>query len=304
MAKRHRPMPIDTMPPFSTLADDEQRERKASFRPSGFFNLILTPPSFAHLPEYSDEPFDKASTSKSSSPRSSSAKQNLPKPPTTRKVAPNEQNWIFLDKFEDEQPTQALSQPPFNPINRALHPPPPTPVSAGFPPQHASYPTSFEHAFANPQRFFCPPSSYVPYTPLSMESFDSHAPEPQYAIVTNSIGFQESAMPRLSPRQVLRSNLPTTPGPFTPMGSGAYGMIQTTMPEAQPMHRRTSIPMSSDSDSYVEDIMGPPTYGTYYQQEYHPAEYHHPHGYQPSPFAHPDFRVPQYHAPYAAAERR
>ena len=49
-AYRH---PVDPYPPFTHLANDEERESKASTRPPGKFFVVATPPSFAELPEYS-----------------------------------------------------------------------------------------------------------------------------------------------------------------------------------------------------------------------------------------------------------
>ncbi|KAI4144163.1 MAG: hypothetical protein LQ341_002710, partial [Variospora aurantia] len=42
----------DFLPPFSTLNNDEDRERKARFRPPGSYNVIVTPSSLAQLDEY------------------------------------------------------------------------------------------------------------------------------------------------------------------------------------------------------------------------------------------------------------
>jgi hypothetical protein len=40
------------LPPFSELSDDSERVKRAMTRPSGTFNVILTPDSFARLPVY------------------------------------------------------------------------------------------------------------------------------------------------------------------------------------------------------------------------------------------------------------
>ncbi|KAL9029340.1 MAG: hypothetical protein Q9196_002403 [Gyalolechia fulgens] len=42
----------DFLPPFSTLTNDEDREKKAEFRPPGSYNVIVTPSSLAGLEEY------------------------------------------------------------------------------------------------------------------------------------------------------------------------------------------------------------------------------------------------------------
>jgi hypothetical protein len=45
---RHQP----TLPPFTELSNEDERERKALTQPPGTFNVILTPDSFGRLPEY------------------------------------------------------------------------------------------------------------------------------------------------------------------------------------------------------------------------------------------------------------
>ncbi|KAL8701196.1 MAG: hypothetical protein Q9224_000606 [Gallowayella concinna] len=42
----------DFLPPFSRLTNDEDREKKAEFRPPGSYNVIVTPSSLAQLEEY------------------------------------------------------------------------------------------------------------------------------------------------------------------------------------------------------------------------------------------------------------
>ena len=48
----------DTLPPFATLTSDEDREKKAEAQSPGTFHVVVNPDSFAHLPEYSDDPDD------------------------------------------------------------------------------------------------------------------------------------------------------------------------------------------------------------------------------------------------------
>jgi hypothetical protein len=45
----------DTLPPFSTLTTDEERERKAETRGPGQYFVLANLGSFASLPEYRDE---------------------------------------------------------------------------------------------------------------------------------------------------------------------------------------------------------------------------------------------------------
>lgn len=42
----------DHLPPFSSLTNDEDREKKAEFRAPGTYNIIVNPSSFADLEEY------------------------------------------------------------------------------------------------------------------------------------------------------------------------------------------------------------------------------------------------------------
>jgi hypothetical protein len=45
---RHQP----TLPPFTELSNEDERERKALTQPAGTYNVILVPDSFGRLPEY------------------------------------------------------------------------------------------------------------------------------------------------------------------------------------------------------------------------------------------------------------
>lgn len=48
-------MEEDSLPPFSYLTTDEDREKKAEAREPGSFFVLTNPSSFASLPEYRDE---------------------------------------------------------------------------------------------------------------------------------------------------------------------------------------------------------------------------------------------------------
>lgn len=47
----------DHLPPFSSLTNDEDREKKAGFRAPGTYNIIVNPSSFVDLEEYRDSSF-------------------------------------------------------------------------------------------------------------------------------------------------------------------------------------------------------------------------------------------------------
>ena len=52
----------DSLPPFSALTNDEDRERKAEYQPPGTYNVVVNPASFADLDEYRNSD-DEASPS-------------------------------------------------------------------------------------------------------------------------------------------------------------------------------------------------------------------------------------------------
>lgn len=52
----------DSLPPFTVLTTDEEREQKAERASPGTFHVVVNPESFSHLPEYSDDSVDGAST--------------------------------------------------------------------------------------------------------------------------------------------------------------------------------------------------------------------------------------------------
>lgn len=50
--RRMDPFEFDTLPPFATLTNDEDRERKALLRKLGTYHVVVNPASFAELDEY------------------------------------------------------------------------------------------------------------------------------------------------------------------------------------------------------------------------------------------------------------
>ena len=54
--KRQRLIPNekDILPPFSSLTNDEDRERKAELKPVGTYIVVVNPASFVNLEEYRD----------------------------------------------------------------------------------------------------------------------------------------------------------------------------------------------------------------------------------------------------------
>lgn len=116
----------DALPPFATLTNDDDREKKAESQDPGTFNVIVNPDSFLGLPEYSD-PGSPASldisTSKFEPGRRSSQ--------TTLEARPyggdqtGDPNIVVLRKFEESgrrlpslpsQPQPKSSQSSISPI--------------------------------------------------------------------------------------------------------------------------------------------------------------------------------------------
>lgn len=95
------------MPAFSTLTNDDDRERKAGTQLPGTFGVVVTPESFSELPEYGGTPF---STSRRASVQSQASTLST----VTNQVSPigrvitrskTDPNVVVLDRFEDASPT-------------------------------------------------------------------------------------------------------------------------------------------------------------------------------------------------------
>ena len=56
----------DTFPPFASLTNDEDREKKAELRAPGTYHIVVNPSSFADFEEYSDGDEEDNSTTRSS----------------------------------------------------------------------------------------------------------------------------------------------------------------------------------------------------------------------------------------------
>ncbi|KAI4129969.1 MAG: hypothetical protein LQ338_001975 [Usnochroma carphineum] len=100
----------DFLPPFSTLTNDEDRERKAEFRPPGTYNVMVTPSSLARLEEYratqDDEQTPVTAAVKDSNKSSTEvASRNL----EANVITFNDPDVVQLRVFEDN--TKKLSSP-------------------------------------------------------------------------------------------------------------------------------------------------------------------------------------------------
>ena len=100
----------DTLPSFASLANEEDRERKAEYRPPGTYFVVLNASSFANLDEYrvpSDEETDRTTISNNTMPQPF----RRPVAEQSRLVAPARApspDVVILSTFEETP----LAQPP------------------------------------------------------------------------------------------------------------------------------------------------------------------------------------------------
>jgi hypothetical protein len=93
------------LPAFATLTNDEDRERKAETTLPGTYSVVVTPRSFADLPEY-------AIAAESSSARGqTSARQQRRAGSGSSNRTRSDPNVVVLDRFEDLSPTTSLTSP-------------------------------------------------------------------------------------------------------------------------------------------------------------------------------------------------
>ncbi|CAG7928166.1 unnamed protein product [Penicillium olsonii] len=88
----------DSLPPFSTLTSDEDRERKAEAFSPGTYHVVMTPDSFSSLPEYAED--ERCRSKPASECRSSVA--NSPTSVVRSECSTREDpNVVILKTFED-----------------------------------------------------------------------------------------------------------------------------------------------------------------------------------------------------------
>lgn len=96
----------DHLPPFSSLTNDEDREKKAEFRAPGTYNIIVNPSSFVDLEEYRDSSFysNTASGWKTSSPNQRDHQSNKTGMSSihSNKHLEEDPNVVILGKFEGD----------------------------------------------------------------------------------------------------------------------------------------------------------------------------------------------------------
>ena len=93
----------DDLPSFEVLTTDDERERKAETQRPGTYGVVVTPSSFADLPEYADTAaktsrMDVNSQTNSTTGRASPRNMSLRRSRTDTNV-------VVLDRFEDVSPT-------------------------------------------------------------------------------------------------------------------------------------------------------------------------------------------------------
>ncbi|QIX00250.1 hypothetical protein AMS68_005767 [Peltaster fructicola] len=103
------PLPSDDLPPFNVLTNDQDRERLARSTTPGTFSVIVTPDSFANLPEYVQEP--------SPTERRRSSTRSLrgafgDSPSTSRRASRVDPNIVILDRFEENYESPSLYTSP------------------------------------------------------------------------------------------------------------------------------------------------------------------------------------------------
>ncbi|KAL8755146.1 MAG: hypothetical protein Q9199_003850 [Rusavskia elegans] len=92
----------DFLPLFSRLTNDEDREKKAEFRPPGSYNVIVTPSSLAQLDEYKATQDDEITPISAGSRSSKAASADPSSPdPETNVITFADPDTIMLRVFED-----------------------------------------------------------------------------------------------------------------------------------------------------------------------------------------------------------
>ena len=137
----------DLLPPFSTLTNDEDREKKAEFREPGTYHLVVNPLSFAGFDEYKINGHDRNSPKSTTAEEPESEHSNQLSNEHTQHhesssdafddtQIPNDQDIVILKVFEDDthklgSPTSAVAQAPSSRTPTSSLPSSAGPSSAG-----------------------------------------------------------------------------------------------------------------------------------------------------------------------------
>lgn len=118
------PRSYDDLPSFAFLTNDNERERKAESQRPGTYGVVVTPHSFAELPEYAATLEGRRASQpwrQNSSLLSTPISVRRGRPPLQR--ARTDPNVIVLDRFEDAPTTAtAASNPATSPPRRTSFP--------------------------------------------------------------------------------------------------------------------------------------------------------------------------------------
>lgn len=92
------------MPPFASLINDEDREKKAERSNPGTYHVVVNPDSFQHMPEYSDDDIvkrERLSPLRRGSIAPSLASSYGKESSVESRSVPGDPNVIVLPRFED-----------------------------------------------------------------------------------------------------------------------------------------------------------------------------------------------------------
>lgn len=109
----------DELPSFAALTTDEDRERKAERAVPGTFGVVVTPESFADLPEYA---VATSTNARRGSVQTQLSTPGSPKPDPYRVFSRSDPNVVVLQRFEDASPTSSNSFPVFPSSNQSSLP--------------------------------------------------------------------------------------------------------------------------------------------------------------------------------------
>lgn len=91
----------DSLPPFSFLTNDEDREKKAEYRAPGTYNVVVNPSSFTVLKEYRETSHDSIPNAGLVTKSLPQRQRSIPRE-TSREDLQDDPNVVILAKFEGE----------------------------------------------------------------------------------------------------------------------------------------------------------------------------------------------------------
>lgn len=219
------------MPPFASLSNDEERERKAAHQPPGTYNVLVNPDSFANLPDYQQD----SDTSLGSSPvRPTSTLHDFAS--SVRPLA-HDPNWVLLDRFEEgsnNTPSQPRSEPDLGLAETVAPAPKPRRASEQIPKRLSI--------------------SAPPPPPLRLVESQ---PEMGYLQPVVDLGYAShmgGMVAQPDPRLYMMDTTQSIPLPLHHQDLRNHSMQRMSYTTNSP--RRVSIPLSSASGSLLEEIVG------------------------------------------------